>query len=75
MLGPHSEFEVRVVSQLSVFNAEDWDRCLGHKGSPFLRYHFLQGLELTGCVGSHTGWLLVTVIERSGTLWEPLLHM
>ena len=64
-----SEFKVRMVSQLSAISAEEWDRCLGEKGSPFLRYHFLQGLELSGCVGAHTGWLpRYLLIERFGTL-------
>ena len=54
---PLSRLHIRVISQLSEITAGDWDRCLGKSGSPFLRYSFLSGLELCGCVGPQTGWL------------------
>jgi predicted N-acyltransferase len=49
-------YRVRFVSTLDVVTQEDWDRCLGAKGSPFLTYAFLRGLELCDCVGEGTGW-------------------
>ncbi len=67
VLGSSSTITTRVVHELKEIASIDWDRCLGESGSPFLRYHFLEGLERCGCVGPDTGWTPRYVIaEREG---------
>lgn len=48
--------QLRVVDSLAGLEAAQWDSCVGTRGGPFLKYHFLRGLELCRCVGDHVGW-------------------
>ena len=62
-------YRIRFVSTLDMVTQEDWDRCLGATGSPFLTYAFLRGLELCECVGEETGWSpRYLLLERQGEL-------
>ena len=60
---------VRIVHSLQGIKPEDWDHCLSPSGSPFLRYSFLLGLELTDCVGGQSGWYpRYVLVEHEGRL-------
>ena len=60
---------IRIVQSLQGIKAEDWDHCLSPSGSPFLRYSFLLGLELTACVGGQSGWYpRYILVEHEGRL-------
>ena len=51
------EVSVRVLDSIGDLSSAEWDACLQGSGVPFMRYSFLHGLELHGCVGPSTGWL------------------
>lgn len=48
---------VQVCYSLAEVAPADWDRLLEPDDAPLLTWAYLQGLELTGCVGESTGWL------------------
>lgn len=57
--------EVQVLSRLSEVEPEAWD-ALAPADNPFVHFHFLNGLEESGSVGSpRTGWVPRHVIVKS----------
>ena len=52
-----SELRVTVCPELSAVSAPAWDALLEPDDAPLLSWAYLEGLESTGCVGEHTGWL------------------
>jgi predicted N-acyltransferase len=59
---------VKIVSKIRDVKREDWDRLVG-RGSPFLRWDWLESLESTGCVGERTGWMPQhLIVEREGRI-------
>jgi predicted N-acyltransferase len=59
---------IRILHRMREVGQEDWDRLLP-KGSPFLRWDWLDILEETWCVGEKTGWLPHhIVVERGGKI-------
>ena len=50
-------FSLQVKSTLKEWSDQEWNRCLGSKGCPFLRYEFLLALEESECVGEESGWI------------------
>lgn len=48
--------QLRVIQSLSDIAEADWNALLSPDAGPFLRYEFLNALELSGCVGGNTGW-------------------
>lgn len=57
------DLTVRVVSELSAVDSTQWN-ALAHGHSPFLEYEFLRALELSGSVGSNTGWTPYYILIR-----------
>lgn len=47
---------IKVLNGLSTIKPQEWN-ALVPSDAPFLKYQFLQALELSGCVGGHSGWL------------------
>jgi predicted N-acyltransferase len=47
---------VKIIRKISDVRQNDWDRLLG-KGSPFMKWDWLNSLETTGCVNEQTGWV------------------
>ena len=48
--------QLRVIQRLSEISEGDWNALLAPDAAPFLKYAFLNTLEITGCVGGNTGW-------------------
>jgi predicted N-acyltransferase len=48
--------DIKIIKNFSSFNKEQWQK-LHTNHNPFLRYEFLNQLELSGCVCKQTGWL------------------
>ena len=48
--------QLRVIQSLSDIAEADWNALLSPDAGPFLKYEFLNALEITGCVGANTGW-------------------
>ena len=53
---PFLHLQIAIVPALSHIPAAAWDSLLTER-SPMLQHAWLAGLEATGCVGEHTGWL------------------
>jgi predicted N-acyltransferase len=63
-----AQFTIRIARKVSEVAHSDWDRLVG-KGSPFVKWDWLDSLEQTGCVDEDTGWLPHhLVVERDGAL-------
>lgn len=56
-MNARSELRVIVCPQLSSVSSTAWDALLEPDDAPLLSWAYLQGLEETGCVGEHSGWL------------------
>jgi len=48
--------QLRVIDSLLQIAEDDWNALLSPEAGPFLKYAFLNALELSGCVGGNTGW-------------------
>jgi predicted N-acyltransferase len=48
--------QLRVIDSLSQIAEDDWNALLSPEAGPFLKYAFLNTLEVSGCVGGNTGW-------------------
>jgi predicted N-acyltransferase len=48
--------QLRVIDSLSQIAEDDWNTLLSPEAGPFLKYVFLNSLEVSGCVGGNTGW-------------------
>ena len=53
---PFLHLQIAVIPTLGHITANAWDRLVTER-SPMLNHAWLAGLEQTGCVGGHTGWL------------------
>ncbi|TMA11863.1 MAG: hypothetical protein E6J89_06460 [Deltaproteobacteria bacterium] len=63
-----NQLAIRVVRKMSEVEGADWDRVLD-RGSPFMKWHWLDSLEQSGCVSEKTGWLPHHIIvERAGEI-------
>jgi len=63
-----NQLAIRVVRKMSEVEGADWDRLLD-RGSPFMKWHWLDSLEQSGCVSEKTGWLPHHIIvERAGEI-------
>ena len=51
-----SALQLRVIDSLSQIAEDDWNALLSPEAGPFLKYAFLNTLEVSGCVGGNTGW-------------------
>ncbi len=59
---------VRIVRAIKEVGREDWDGLLD-RGSPFMKWDWLDALEETGCIEEETGWLPHhLVVERAGKI-------
>src|SRR5918994_1492637 len=57
---------IKAVRKISEIPQAQWDALLAN-GSPFLKSHWLDSLEESGCVNDETGWLPHhLVVERAG---------
>lgn len=62
------DYTIKVVRKVSEVDAEEWDGLVS-KGSPFLKWNWLESLERSGCVNEDTGWLPHhLVVESAGKL-------
>ncbi|MPZ75119.1 MAG: GNAT family N-acetyltransferase [Deltaproteobacteria bacterium] len=62
------DYTIKVVRKVSEVDAEQWDGLVS-KGSPFLKWNWLESLERSGCVNEDTGWLPHhLVVESAGKL-------
>lgn len=62
-------FEFRTHRTIREFTPEEWNGLLGPDPEPFLRWEFLDALEVTGCVTPDVGWLpLLLSLRRGGRL-------
>lgn len=68
------ELSVEFVSSLSDIDAQEWDALAG-QDYPFLRHHFLWGLERTGCTNADTGWQPCHAVVRRGNLAIALMPL
>jgi len=57
-MGPKKEFnyKARILNRISEVTQSDWDQNLPEGHHPFLRWHFLNALEESGCAIEETGW-------------------
>lgn len=66
-----TEVQIHVAANLAEIDAAEWDALAG--AQPFIRYAFLHGLEITGCVGGDTGWTPQhLLLRRAGELVAAL---
>jgi predicted N-acyltransferase len=49
------QLDAQFISSLTEVDATEWD-AVGKTSYPFLRHHFLLGLETTNCTTAETGW-------------------
>ena len=56
--------QLRVIQSLSQIAEADWNALLSPEAGPFLKYAFLNALELTGCVGGNTGWQVAHLLAE-----------
>ena len=57
--------EVEILSRLGDVGATAWDT-LVPPNNPFLQFHFLNGLEASGCVGTpQSGWVPRHIVVKS----------
>jgi len=68
------QLSVEFVSSLSDIDAQEWDALAG-QDYPFLRHHFLWGLERTGCTNADTGWQPCHAVVRRGHLAIALMPL
>lgn len=54
--------QLRIIDSLSDVTEGDWNSLLAPDAGPFLKYAFLNTLEITGCVGGNTGWQVAHLI-------------
>ena len=47
---------VTVARRIAEIGREAWDACAAPTGNPFVRYDFLDALEVTDCAVARTGW-------------------
>lgn len=54
------KINIRVLNEIAEVSRADWNALLPQRGSqnyhPFTDWNFLNALEVSGCVGEHTGW-------------------
>ena len=56
--------EVQALNRLSEVSPDQWD-AVAPESNPFLHYHFLNGLEQSGCVGTpQSGWIPRHIVVR-----------
>jgi predicted N-acyltransferase len=48
--------EIQVHDAISAIAQPAWDALLDAEATPFLRWHWLEALEASGCVAARTGW-------------------
>jgi predicted N-acyltransferase len=61
--------ELRTHDSIAAIGEARWNRLLGPKPPPFLRFSFLHALEASGCVKPEKGWLPLHLgLYRSGEL-------
>ena len=60
-----NEITLKVARKIADVPQRDWDALAG-KGSPFLKWDWLDSLEQTGCVSESTGWLPHHLIAERG---------
>ena len=61
-----ADFSVKILRKISEISQQQWDSLL-ESGSPFLKWHWLESLEQSGCVNEETGWLPHhLVVESAG---------
>ena len=64
--------EITLCGSYSEIDRDEWNALLSLSGAPtpFLRYEFLHGLELSGCTNGETGWQPLPLLLRDaqGTL-------
>jgi predicted N-acyltransferase len=62
-------FEFRTHRSIREFSTTAWNELLGHDPEPFLRWEFLDALEVTGCVEPSVGWApLLLSLHHAGRL-------
>lgn len=61
----HDHFSVEVIERLVDVDPAAWDACAG-ADNPFISYHFLNSLEVSGSVGQATGWTPRHLLVRNG---------
>ena len=67
MILPMSEtLSAHIIEGIGGVPKEDWDGLLGEDPSPFLRWDWLNLLEVTGCAVESAGWLPHHVIVSRG---------
>ena len=61
-----TDVSIKAIRKISEIPQAQWDALLVN-GSPFLKWHWLDSLEGSGCVNDETGWLPHhLVVERAG---------
>lgn len=48
--------QLRVLRSIAEVGRDAWDALLDDEATPFLRWHWLEALESSGCTGEGTGW-------------------
>jgi uncharacterized protein len=77
---PKTEYTIEIAPSLATIDAAEWNKLAApHAGltrqndpistsaepdNPFLRHAFLLALEISGCVGGHTGWHPAHILVR-----------
>jgi predicted N-acyltransferase len=56
--------QLRIIGSLSEISEDDWNALLPEDAGPFLKYQFLNTLEITGCVGGNTGWQVAHLLAE-----------
>lgn len=62
---PDIELSVEFLPSLADISASEWDDLAGDD-YPFLRHHFLWGMEHTGCTNADSGWQPCHAVLRRG---------
>jgi len=60
-----TDLSVEFLPSLNAIDASEWDG-LADDDYPFLRHHFLWGLEKTGCTNAESGWQPCHAVLRRG---------
>lgn len=73
-IDPNTPTTVEFLHSLEDIPAAQWDALAG-TDYPFLRHHFLWGLERNGCTTADTGWQPCHALLRSGDDYVALLPL